>query len=48
LHSVEVVGGGSRIPAVLKLITSFFKKESFRTLNSSECIARGCAMEVLY
>ncbi|KAJ0960590.1 hypothetical protein J5N97_001515 [Dioscorea zingiberensis] len=35
IHSVEVVGSGSR----------FFGKEPRRTLNASECVARGCALE---
>ncbi|KAI4388184.1 hypothetical protein MLD38_000537 [Melastoma candidum] len=45
LHSVELVGSGSRIPAVGKLLTSIFRKEPSRTLNASECVARGCALQ---
>ncbi|KAL8198173.1 hypothetical protein R6Q57_029981 [Mikania cordata] len=44
MHIIELVGSGSRIPAITKKITSFFKKEPTRTLNASECVARGCAL----
>ena len=45
IHSVELVGGASRIPLVQKIIEETFGKECSRTLNMSECIARGCAMQ---
>jgi len=45
IHSVEVVGSGSRIPAILRTLSSLFRKEPSRTLNASECIARGCALQ---
>ncbi|VAH15204.1 unnamed protein product [Triticum turgidum subsp. durum] len=45
LHFVEVVGSGSRVPAVMKIITEFFGKEPRRTMNASECVARGCALQ---
>ncbi|CAL5190675.1 unnamed protein product [Lathyrus oleraceus] len=45
VYSVELVGSGSRIPAIAKLLTSLFKKELSRTLNASECVARGCALQ---
>ncbi|KAL1307515.1 hypothetical protein AAHE18_17G037500 [Arachis hypogaea] len=45
IHSVELVGSGSRIPAVTRLLTSLFKREPGRTLNASECVARGCALQ---
>ncbi|KAD7117954.1 hypothetical protein E3N88_05222 [Mikania micrantha] len=44
IHIIELVGSGSRIPAITKILTSFFKKEPTRTLNASECVARGCAL----
>ncbi|CAD8139164.1 unnamed protein product [Paramecium pentaurelia] len=45
LHSVEIVGGATRIPAVQRLIEKIFKIEQVsRTLNASESISRGCAM----
>ncbi|CAD8054922.1 unnamed protein product [Paramecium sonneborni] len=45
IHSVEIVGGATRIPAVQRLIEKIFKIEQVsRTLNASESISRGCAM----
>lgn len=45
LNAVEVVGSGSRVPAILKILANVFRKESSRTMNASECIARGCALQ---
>lgn len=45
IHTVEVVGSGSRVPAVIKILTEFFGKEPRRTMNASECVARGAALE---
>ncbi|KAK4439333.1 Heat shock protein 16 [Sesamum alatum] len=45
IHTVELVGSGSRIPAIAKILTSLFRKEPSRTLNASECVARGCALQ---
>ncbi|KAK4803801.1 hypothetical protein SAY86_003618 [Trapa natans] len=45
IHSVELTGSGSRIPAISRLLTSLFGKEPSRTLNASECVARGCALQ---
>lgn len=45
IHSVELVGSGSRIPAIMKLLASLFGREPSRTLNASECVARGCALQ---
>ncbi|KAG0478151.1 hypothetical protein HPP92_012870 [Vanilla planifolia] len=45
LQSVELIGSGSRIPAITKILSEFFRKEPRRTLNSSECVARGCALQ---
>ena len=45
VHFVEVVGSGSRVPAIIKIITEFFGKEQRRTMNASECVARGCALQ---
>ncbi|KAI3709314.1 hypothetical protein L2E82_39074 [Cichorium intybus] len=44
IHTVELVGSGSRIPAIIRKLTSLFDKEPMRTLNGSECVARGCAL----
>ncbi|KAK4193916.1 heat shock protein 70 family [Podospora australis] len=40
---VEVVGGGSRVPAIKERIQNFFGKNLSFTLNQDEAIARGCA-----
>ncbi|GFY97025.1 heat shock protein 91 [Actinidia rufa] len=45
IHSVEVVGSGSRVPAMLRILTEFFGKEPRRTMNASECVAKGCALQ---
>ncbi|KAK9666206.1 hypothetical protein RND81_14G168300 [Saponaria officinalis] len=45
IHTVEVVGSGSRVPAIIKILTEFFGKEPRRTMNASECVAKGCALE---
>ncbi|KAK7842695.1 heat shock 70 kda protein 14 [Quercus suber] len=38
VHMVEVVGSGSRVPAIIKILTEFFKKDPRRTMNASECV----------
>ncbi|KAH9331100.1 hypothetical protein KI387_003208 [Taxus chinensis] len=45
IHAVEVVGSGSRVPSIMKILTEFFGKEPRRTMNASECVARGCALQ---
>ncbi|XP_050370955.1 heat shock 70 kDa protein 16 [Argentina anserina] len=45
IHSVELVGSGSRIPAIARALISLFRQEPRRTLNASECVARGCALQ---
>lgn len=40
---IEVVGGGSRVPAIKERIHAFFGKTLSFTLNQDEAIARGCA-----
>ena len=44
IHTVEVVGGSSRVPALLRIIKDFFGKEPGRTLNAKECVSRGAAL----
>ncbi|RWW51087.1 hypothetical protein BHE74_00042601, partial [Ensete ventricosum] len=44
INAVELVGSGSRIPAITRILTEFFRREPSRTLNASECVARGCAL----
>jgi heat shock 70kDa protein 4 len=42
---IELVGEGTRIPIIQECIKIVFgKKELSRTLNSQDCIARGCAL----
>lgn len=45
IQSVELVGSGSRIPAISRVLASVFRKEPSRKLNASECVARGCALQ---
>ncbi|GMI91837.1 heat shock protein 91 [Hibiscus trionum] len=45
VHMVEIIGSASRVPAMLKILTEFFGKEPRRTMNASECVARGCALQ---
>ncbi|CAG8665342.1 8617_t:CDS:2 [Acaulospora morrowiae] len=45
IHSVEVVGGSTRIPAVKEKISKFFGQELKYTLNQDEAVARGCALQ---
>lgn len=40
---IEVVGGGSRVPAIKERIQTFFGKNLSYTLNADEAAARGCA-----
>ncbi|KAH8378830.1 hypothetical protein KR009_001687 [Drosophila setifemur] len=44
IHSVEIVGGSSRIPAVKQLIEQVFSKTASTTLNQDEAVARGAAI----
>lgn len=45
IHSVEIVGGSSRIPAVKQLIEQIFGKTSSTTLNQDEAVSRGGALQ---
>lgn len=45
IHSVEIAGGSSRIPAIKKLIEEVFGKSTSTTLNQDEAVARGCALQ---
>ena len=38
IHSVELVGSGSRIPAISKKPSSLFKRELGRTVNASDML----------
>ena len=41
IHSVELVGGTSRVPAIRQRIQTFFGKPLSTTLNADEAVARG-------
>jgi heat shock protein len=45
IHSVEIVGGSSRIPAVKHLIEQIFGKSPSTTLNQDEAVSRGGALQ---
>ncbi|XP_075972848.1 heat shock protein 70Cb isoform X2 [Anticarsia gemmatalis] len=45
IHSVEIVGGSTRIPAVKSLIEQVFNKLASTTLNQDEAVSRGCALQ---
>nr|UPH95343.1 heat shock protein A4 isoform 2 [Mythimna separata] len=45
IHSVEIVGGSTRIPAVKNLIEQVFNKHASTTLNQDEAVSRGCALQ---
>lgn len=44
MSAVELVGSGSRVPAISRVLAGFFGRETSRTINASECVARGCAL----
>ncbi|KAF6769754.1 hypothetical protein AHF37_11739 [Paragonimus kellicotti] len=48
IHSVEMVGDGFRIPAISALVSQVTKLEPRSSLNSTEAIAKGCALEVSF
>lgn len=45
IHHVEVIGGSTRVPSVLNLLSQYFNREPSRTLNAKETPARGCALQ---
>lgn len=45
IHSVEIVGGSSRVPAVKERIKKTFGCKPNETLNQDEAVARGCALQ---
>lgn len=45
IDSVEIVGGGSRVPWVKKLCSEAFGHELSTTMNQEESVARGCALQ---
>ena len=45
IGSVEVVGSGTRVPAVFRVVEGVFGQAPSRTLNAKEVVARGCALQ---
>ncbi|MEG2204658.1 MAG: Hsp70 family protein, partial [Oscillospiraceae bacterium] len=45
IDKVLMVGGSSRIPAVLDAVKSFMGKEPFKGINPDECVAAGAAIQ---
>ncbi|MBN3305586.1 HS74L protein, partial [Amia calva] len=45
VYAVEVVGGGTRSPAIKERISKFLGKDISTTLNADEAVARGCALQ---
>lgn len=45
IHSVEIVGGSSRIPSIKHLIEQIFSKPASTTLNQDEAVSRGAALQ---
>lgn len=45
IHSVEIVGGSSRVPAIKQLIEQIFGKTASTTLNQDEAVSRGAALQ---
>lgn len=45
IHSVEIVGGASRTPAVKNLIEQIFGKVPSTTINQDEAVSRGGALQ---
>ena len=44
IHSLELMGGGSRIPCVQYMASKIFGIEPSKTLNQSESIATGATI----
>jgi heat shock protein 4 len=45
IAAVELVGNASRMPFISAQLEAFFGQVPGRTLNASECVARGCALQ---
>ncbi|KAK4530981.1 hypothetical protein CCYA_CCYA06G1838 [Cyanidiococcus yangmingshanensis] len=45
VQSIELIGGGSRVPLIQSLLEQTIRLPVRRTLNTDECIARGCALQ---
>ncbi|XP_053973467.1 97 kDa heat shock protein isoform X2 [Hylaeus anthracinus] len=45
IHSIELAGGSTRIPAIKRLVEDVFARTGSTTLNQDEAVARGCALQ---
>lgn len=45
VHSVEVVGSASRVPAIIKILTEFFGKTPAHNMDACETVACGCTLQ---
>jgi len=45
INKVILVGGSTRMPAVLDLVKEFFGKEPYKNVNPDECVAMGAAIQ---
>ncbi|XP_012138186.1 heat shock protein 70Cb isoform X2 [Megachile rotundata] len=45
IHSVELAGGSSRVPAIKRLVEEVFGRPVSTTLNQDEAVSRGCALQ---
>ncbi len=45
IHKVLMVGGSSRIPAVVEAVKKFIGKDPFKGINPDECVALGAAIQ---
>lgn len=45
ISSIEIIGSATRTPFIFKLVEEAFGRSPSRTLNSKECVSRGCALQ---
>ena len=45
INAVELVGEASRIPIIIQRVQEWIGMTTSRTMNSADCIARGCALQ---
>ncbi|XP_043678415.1 97 kDa heat shock protein isoform X2 [Vespula pensylvanica] len=45
IHSMEIAGGSSRVPALKRAVEEVFGRPISTTLNQDEAVSRGCALQ---
>ncbi|XP_076619212.1 heat shock protein 70Cb isoform X2 [Colletes latitarsis] len=45
IHSIELAGGSTRVPAIKRIVEEVFGRTGSTTLNQDEAVARGCALQ---